>query len=398
MMKEKIIGMLSCICVLLLACSEQEDNESLINNAIMGRETVDVRFSLSSLTEVLAQGNTDYRPMSATRAETGDIKAIITNEYKCVVIKEIGTKWYVDTVAQRNLLDNLYGWDKIPVKDKPTFKDLHLTLRPGHYRLLVVLNPQAAQWNPGLVPGAVVKEGEGKPVYAYTYNYQMSNSYPNRGKREVTAEIFVGTAEFVVEKTTDLHSNPVNGNTNIAFARKVMQMRFLAKNHSSDGLNFENTQHVVHATLKATDPNFFFTDGVDCWGDAYYNPDKPTTKVEICSCLAPAWMTGLNKEQYKTIDPDVTVYSPFVFTDEKMSVPYKLDNIRILGQAGGFTYSYREPITDLVLKNNTIQQFVFQTTPDAKWEGTQINVTLEYLKEESAEKLFDTYYECNLPR
>lgn len=36
MIKEKFIGMLVSIFILLLACSEQNDNETIVNNAIMG--------------------------------------------------------------------------------------------------------------------------------------------------------------------------------------------------------------------------------------------------------------------------------------------------------------------------------------------------------------------------
>lgn len=394
-MKEKIIGMLSCICILLLACSEQEDHESLINDAIMGKGAVDVRLSLSSLTEALVQGTTDYRPMSATRAESGNVRAKIANTYKYLVMKKIGTKWYVDTVAQRVLTNEKDSLSTVSVTEHTTFKDLQLTLRPGYYRLLVVLNPRSATWNPRLVPGTVVKEGDSKPVYAYEYYFQQG-TYPNKGRRQISSELFVGTAEFTVNKTTDLHSNPTNGNRTIQFARKVMQMRFLLK-YKKALPPFEDTQHIVYATLKATNSEIPFCDGVDCWGDAYYNPDKPTMELEICTSLDPHWVTVNDTAQYKTISPHVTVYSPFVFTDEKVLIPYTLDDIKLTGQSQGYNYYYRQPITDLVLKENTIQQLVFQSTPGTTPDGEEEAVTLEYLKEEGSIKLFDMYYECNLP-
>lgn len=87
MIKEKIIGILVCIFSLLLACSEPDENDSLINRNIMGKDKVNVSLSLS-LPEMQLEGNTDYRPMSS-RA-TGNIRSIIANSYKCLVIKEIG--------------------------------------------------------------------------------------------------------------------------------------------------------------------------------------------------------------------------------------------------------------------------------------------------------------------
>lgn len=65
MIKEKFIGMLVSIFILLLACSEQNDNETIVNNAIMGKDKVNISLSLSSLPEVQIEGHTDYRPMSS---------------------------------------------------------------------------------------------------------------------------------------------------------------------------------------------------------------------------------------------------------------------------------------------------------------------------------------------
>lgn len=402
-MKEKIFGMLAGICILLLACSEREDNNSLINNSIMGKDKVTVNLSLSSIPEIQIDGNTDYRP--ASRA-IGDIRSIIANNYRCLVMKEIGSKWYVDTLTNRNLTD-AGRWAEIKVTDDTKFKDLQLTLRPGHYRVLVVLNPQSAKWNTGLVPGAVVKGEADTVAHAYTYSFQMDDRYVNVGKRQVRYEIFAGTAEFTVEKTSDLHSAPVNGNTHITFTRRVMQLRFLLKDHKSvpNDFNFSNTQHTVYATLKASQPDMPFCEGLDCWGDAYYNHTSPTKKLEICTQLYDDWRTAKTGDQYKMISGHVTIYSPFVFTDNLKEIPYQLDEIIVTGQAtpGGFVYVYKQPIPDLTLTNNTIQPIVFQTTGEVDGEiaSPQIQVTLEYLKEESSKETFDTYfdayYECNIP-
>ena len=101
------------------------------------------------------------------------------------------------------------------------------------------------------------------------------------------------------------------------------------------------------------------------------------------------------------ISSHVTIYSPFVFTDVNTQVPYQLENIKIIGQSGGdgFVYIYPEPIRNLQLKNDTIQQVVFQTTDivDNHIVEPQRQVTLEHLKEESSKELFGPYYECNLP-
>lgn len=408
-MKKKIFGILACICILLPACSEQEDNDSLIDGALAGKEQVTVRLTLSSIPEIQIDGNTDYRPTS-TRADEGNVRALIENKYKCLVIKEIDNKWYVDTVIEPTLMNS--SESSMKVMEDTKFKDLELTLRPGHYRVLAVLNPKGGKWNDNLVPGTVVKGEADTVAHAYTYRFQTNSIYANFERREIPYELFTGTADFRVEKTSDLHSLAVNGNTDIALTRKVMQLRFLLKDHdawvppvppdtvSRIKYNFSDTQHTLKATLQATQPDKPFCDGLDCWGDAYYNHQTPTLELPICTDLDPDWRLANNNEQYKMISHHVTIYSPFVFADDTKTVPYQLDNLRITGQAGGdgFVYVYKKPIGELVLKNNSIQPVVFQTTSEADHHiaAPQTQVTLEYLADESAQELFGAYYECNI--
>lgn len=402
-MKEKIFGILAGICILLLACSEQEDNGSPVDSSIMGKDKVTVNLSLSSIPEIQIDGNTDYRPTSRA---AGNIRSLIANNYRCLVMKKIGTQWYVDTLTNRTLTE-VSKWSQVKVTEATKFKDLQLTLRPGYYRVLVVLNPQSGVWNKSLVPGAVVKNETDTVTHAYTYSFQTDSHYANLGRRQVRYEIFAGTAEFTVEKTSDLHSTAVNGNTHITFTRKVAQMRFLLKDHLSvpNNFNFSDTQHTVYATLKATDPDRPFCDGLDCWGNAYYNHTTPTRELEICTDLDPNWRMAKTENQYKIISGHVTIYSPFIFADDLKEVPYQLDNIKVTGQSGegGFVYVYPPFIPDLVLTNNTIQPIVFQTTGevDDKIVAPALQVTLEYLKEESSKAsfadYFDAYYECNIP-
>lgn len=394
--------MLVGICILFPACSDQEENEGLLNNTFKEDNTVDVNFSLSLLPTMNVEGNTNYRPMS-TRAE-GDIQVVLKNQYYCLIMKEIDNIWYVDTLVKKNLTTG-GAWTEIKVRDTlaTNLPDLQLTLRPGHYRLLVVLNPGSGAWNPGLVPGAVVKNGTDTVACAYTYKFQESTNYANFGKREVPKDIFAGTTEFTIKKTSDLHSNPVNGNTHITFYRKVMQMRFLLKDHPSpqQKYNFSETAHTVHATLKATQPDKPFCDGLDCWGDAYYNHRQPTTEMEICTDLGGAWQDSKINTRYKMYANSATVRSPFIYTDETTTVPYQVDSIKISGQSGvgGFVYIYTEPIRNLILKNNTIQQWVFQTTDQADEEivAPEKQVTLEYLEDESLLDLFPSNFEYNIP-
>lgn len=401
MRKEKIIGMLAGICILLLACSEQEENESLY--AGVDKEKVNVCLTLSSIPKIQWEGNTDYHPMSGRAEEKEEVHSLIANRYNCLVMKEIGEKWYVDTLVHPTLTQ-AGQWSELKLTDSAKFKDLQLTLRPGRYRVLVVLNPGSVAWNRDLKPGAVVKGGADTVAHAYTYGYQTSQSWqPNYEMFQVNREIFAGSAEFTVEKTSDLHSPPVNGNTHVTFARKVMQMRFLLKDSISPErkYNFSTTQHTVYTTFKATKPGVFFCDGLDCWGDAYYNSKSSTTELELCTQLFEPWRRAKTGINYQMTAPNVTVYSPFILTDSRKEVPHQLEKIKIVGQSGadGYVYIYPPGISGLVLRNNTIQQIVFQTTDemDPTAAKPQKQVTLEYLPDEAFKDLFSPYYECNLP-
>lgn len=392
--------MLTGICTLFAACSEQEENESLINTAIEGEETVDVSLSLSLSPEVYLNGNTDYQPMATRAGETDPDKvlSLIHNTYRCLVLKEINSQWYVERLADMKLTNGGFGSVKVTATTK--FNDLQLTLQPGHYKILAVLNPYYGLWNPGLVPGAIVKNETDTITHAYTYLFQPSYSYGNHGKREVGAEIFAGTAEFEVVKTSDLHTDPINGNTTISFTRKVTNMRFLLKDNgdkTDNSTNFILTSYLMLATLKATQPGAVFCDGLDCWGKAYYNRQKSTTELEICLWAEPNWKTAFNGSQYHMTGHDATVYSPYVYTDNEQSIPYQIKEFQIYGQSGEFTYIYRQPIENLTLVNNTIQQLVFQATDEvAPKPSSKGEVTLQHLENEDSMDLFDDYYEHNI--
>ena len=391
------MGMLISICFLLSACSEREEFESLVNRGIEEEEEVDVHLSLSSIPAISIEGDTDYRPMN-TRAE-GEIRSIIDNTYNCLVMKEIDSKWYVDTLLQQTLTSE-GQWATIKVKEGMDFKDIQLTLRPGHYRVLAVLNPQSTHWNPDLVPGALVK-GDGLKdtvAYAYTYFFATSSDHMNKGKRQVLKEVFSGIADFTVEKTSDVHSNPVNGDAHITLARKVMQIHFLLKDTiTSGGLNFTETQYTVMATLKTTNEKAYFCDGVTCFGDPYYIQGGQTAEMDVCMSLFGQWRKSETRDaRYLMSSYHTTIHSPFIFADERLTVPFQIENVKIYGQSGMPIYIYPQPITDLMVKNDTIQQIVFQNT-DKVIGGNPIKITLEYLPDESALQLFGPYYECNIP-
>lgn len=402
MIKEKIIGMLVGIFILLLACSERDENESLINSGIMGTEKVDVSLSLS-LPELQIESNTDYRPMS-TRAADDKVKAVIDNQYRCLVLKEIGGTWYVEAYIEPLLKEGEGKRSELLVTDNPVFDNLQLTLRPGHYQVLVILNSGFTTWNKNLVPGAVVKNQSDTVTHACTYRFQEKDAfYANRGERQLSKEVFSGTADFTVTKTHDLHSPvAISGNTEIALTRRVAKLRFLLKDHpveivgSDRDYNFYNTEFTLYSTVKVTQEGEYFCDGLDCWGNAYYNRTNPTTQMRIIMSIKMDWQAADGGRYKMSVPRGTTIYSPFVFTDTAKVVHYQVEDILITGQAETppIKHVYSGPITDLILRNDSVQPLVFQATDKVERTQEAHTVTLEYLQGESEKVLFPPYYEC----
>lgn len=401
MIKEKIIGMLVGIFILLLACSERDENESLINSDIMGTEKVDVSLSLS-LPELQIESNTDYRPMS-TRVADDEVKALIVNKYRCLVLKEIGGTWYVEAYIEPLLKEG--EGSELLVTDNPVFDNLQLTLRPGHYQVLVILNSERTTlWNKNLVPGAVVKNQSDTITHACTYRFQAKDAiHANKGERQLSKEVFSGTVDFRITKTRDLHSPvAISGNTEIALTRRVAKLRFLLKDHpvdvegSSLDYNFYDTEFTLYSTVKVTQEGEYFCDGLDCWGNAYYNRTNPTTQMKIIMSINMDWQAAAGEHYKMTVPAGTTIYSPFVFTDTTKVVHYQVENILITGQSESpsIQHVYRGPITGLILRNDSVQPLVFQATDKVKMDEEVHTVTLEYLQEESEKVLFPPYYEC----
>lgn len=395
-MVKNLIGLV-CIGMLLAAC---EQEEVFYDPGITDNHRIAIPLSVAP--DLFLEEHSEYVPMSTKAAD--HIEAKIENTCRCLIMKEIDSKWYVDTLLQATLDKSLAPYASQKVKASGPVGTLDLILSPGHYRILAVANASGVTWNPALTPGYQVKDEmvSGNPVpYAFTYSVQTDDQFSNYGYRSLYREVFTGTYQFTVSKTGDLHSDPLNGNGSVSLSRKVSRFRLLLKNRLSPKENFpfNLTPHFAHVALKATGDTPF-CNGIDCWGDAYYDRETPLNLFEMYISTYGKWSTAANGAEYQMVLPENSTYpAVFIFTDERMAqgISYQIVECLISGKSGEFTYYYDGTIDGHTLYPNSIDGIVLQTTDEYKMNPGQgyPSVRVEIVPEENAATLFDAFYEVN---
>lgn len=382
--------------VFLAACEQDE------TFCPAGPENHMVSLPLSLAPGIGVDGKTDYEPMS-TKADD-PIKTKIDNICYCLVLKEIESNWYVDTLLQVQLDKDKSLYGTLSIDADGPIGNIEMVLRPGHYRILAVANGSNVKWNSALIPGYPVKGetiSEKEIPYAFTYLIEESPSFQNVGYRSLLKEIFTGTYQFTISKTGNLHADPINGNTAIFLTRKVSRFRILLKEGASPQYQhvFLKTDHFAKLVLKAKGDTPF-CDGVNCWGNAYYNQQNPTFELPMYISTDGHWRTATqSSSSYQMVVPGRSTYpAALIFTDETKTdgILYDITLSRMTAQSPGFTYYYDETIPDHILYPNSIDGIVFQTTDVAKDIGTGYpSIRLQQVPGEDAVTLFDPFFEIN---
>lgn len=395
-MVKNLIGLIG-IGIFLAAC---EQDDIFYDPGITDNHRVSIPLSVSPT--LFLEEHSDYVPMPTKATER--LEAEIENTCRCLIMKEIDSKWYVDTLLKTVLDKSLPLYASQEVKTSGPVGTLDLILSPGHYRILVVANASGVAWNPVLTPGYLVKDETlyGRPVpYAFTYSVQTNGDFANLGYRSLYREIFTATYQFTVSKTGDLHSDPLNGNGSLSLSRKVSRFRLLLKKTSSPKENFyfKSTPHFARVVLKATGDTPF-CNGVDCWGDAYYDRENPLDTFEMYISTPLQWAKATNDSEYQLVLPKNSTYpAVFIFTDElkTQGIPYHITECLITSNSGGFTYYYDGTIEGHTLYPNSIDGIVLQPTDDYRMNSGALNldVRVEIVPEENAVTLFDAFYEVN---
>lgn len=382
MKKFTFIGVLAAL--LVYACSDDER----FAPRTASEPGVRVGFRL----EASADTGTSVEPM--TRAT--DYKTCIRNGFRMLVLKKIDTRWVVDRTEEARFCPSLPASAEYYRSVLPDTL-FSLTMRPGDYRLVAVLNPHRVVWNKALIPGTTVAD-EANPSLPVPVlvEYTVSSHWANNGYRMLSREIYVAVSDFTVAKTDNLHAAGMQPIT-LDAQRRVAKVRFLLKNTPSpvDSLQFDKTMHDFQVVFKATDKPL--PAGIDALGGMYYGPE-PLYELPWCLTTTTTWYPS-GKASYLMTDPHATVFSPFVFAEPDVEIPVDIVIESIEGASGGYTYWTNE-VFRRKLRASRITGVVLQTVDSLRTGGTQKEVEVTEATDslgrpEDAATLFDPFFEWN---
>lgn len=269
-MYNKYLIFLAGAALLLAGCSREPERSSGETDG-----GIPVRFGLD-LGGAFA-GGTGYEPMG--RAEEEDpypVKVVVKNGYKCFITKEINGNWYVEDIFEARLRaeEGLFAFLDVTEDFAP--EDLYLELRPGHYKMLMIVNP-TIEAEKALAPGDLVLSAGQSPDELPGVNLynNIENSYGVPGGRYIANELFAGLIEFTLEKSDGLSSTSQNPmRQTVELTRRVSSLRFLLKEaEPSVDPNFTSPSNLapfVMFNMNREDGGEFCA-GLNIWGEPYYN-------------------------------------------------------------------------------------------------------------------------------
>lgn len=271
-------------------------------------------------------------------------------------------------------------------------------LRPGDYRIVVVLNPESSVWNKALVPGTVVADENNPalrtpPLISYLI---VGEGFMNKGYRMLNREVFVATADFTVPKSGDLHSAGIPA-IPLKAERRVGKVRMLVKDKPSPikGFTFMPTPHFFRMIFTALDQPF--AEGIDALGGMYYSEEGLYQLPWFMSTMG---FHTSGSSLYQLCQTNSTAFSPFLFIGpEAGDMPFEITVNTISGASDGFTYLTDQVFTRTLAASRTTG-IVFQTTDVSEMDDSPYLVHVEEATDdqgnkERAEKLFDAFYEWN---
>lgn len=401
-MIRKIILLLG-IAMWMISC-QQDDLEldsGMQDIKAESQDGIPVKISLSL--EDLIDNETGYLPMKS--GEEDEVKLKISNLYRIIIMKKIGDKIIIDSMATGTADNSLREWDAASFKQGDNLSDLSLVLTPGEYYLTIFTGFNRLQWSPHIKKGGIVAEGslDGTHVYACTYGVGTP-SYSNVGVKYVSEEIFTGTTRFVVNKTEDLHSNPdpALDNIKITLKRNVTKYRIVL--HDYEGVNekdaFEGnySEPIIRGNMTALNGTKF-VDGLDIWGDPWYDPNTPTTEMEYCTETKSS-LISFGNEKYYFSTHGTRVHAPYFFTKEGDDVEVRFSNLRVYFGSNSRYYRYYGTV-DATLIHNNIDGMMFMpgnVTDDNTWPPIttmELEMDASNTKPKNPLELFNSYAEFN---
>jgi hypothetical protein len=387
-----------------MASCQQDDLELNLNEEdtkLSNTDGIPVKISLSL--EDLIDNEIGYIPMKAGTED--EVKLKISNLYRIIIMKKIGDKIIIDSLATGVADNSLREWDAASFKEGDNLSDLSLILTPGEYYLSIFTGFNRLTWNSHIKKGGVVAEGslDGTHLYACTYGIG-SSSYSNMGVKYISEEIFTGTTHFIVNKTEDLHSNPdpALDNIKITLKRNVTKYRIVL--HDYEGVNrndsFESnySEPIIRGNMTALNGTKF-VDGLDIWGNPWYDQNSPTTEMEYCTETKGS-LISFGNEKYYFSTHGTRVHAPYFFSKEGDDVEVRFSNLRVYFGSNSRYYRYYESI-DATLIHSNVDGIIFMPgneTDDTDWPPVttmELEMDASNTKPKNPLELFNSYAEFN---
>lgn len=357
----KYIFLLVFISGLFCACEHDEAPGGRNDEPAEGAIPVSFKLQLGGTPDI--ETGAGYLPM--TKAG-GLLKSGLYKGYKYVLLKKIEDSWYIEKTGDSRLegtTSSPTAWWDIDVRDDGPVGNLAMELRPGTYKLAVFLNSRCVVWDNSLQAGDRVYT-EGKPgerfpcICRYAYDTYVPDCI------SLTRELFTGSADFIVEKNGDLHTEASGREPVVTLTRKVGQFQVLLKKTEMNGPNdfsFGNTSYFLKATFR-TQGDGVFCEGLDVTGMPYTDPENPWKEFAFyasTTSFGSKWRTDKEGRMYRMVELNSTDPALFLIADPDRpeGVPYTVEIISLVGASGEYPYQgfhYEgEPLTG-ILKINSV--------------------------------------------
>ncbi|GEM_PF-2162678 len=357
---------------LFTACSQDENNSWTPDTG--KDEKVTVNFNLS-LKDVMY--STDYVPM---RAAGDEVFVSTERQYKAILFKKFDNYWVIDSLLSLDITDEP-GYGRVQLSASTPLKSISLTLRPGDYHLTLITNPGFVNWKPYIFEGSIIEindEVNPQPLCGYMIG---TESYPVDQRYYLGAEIFSGHTSFTVEKQDTLHGQVPAPLETIEMKRRVGRFRIVLQNDPSTGdRNFGFGYMGEQVVCEMTANNDVFCNGLDLWGNPYYDPSEPITQMMYSSMSQSSPVASGNGESYFIPSANTRIFATHFFTQPGRDIEFTLSDIESTVRSGDPYHIYIGEIPGLMIQDNTINGIVFKPGPKVQgndYETEMILVTDE---------------------
>jgi len=366
---KQLVYIFTAIFLVLTACSEDE-NVSL-RTETDNDEKVEVAFGLS--VENTLHYGTEYVPMKAA----GDETIVRTdNLYRAILFKKFDGYWIIDSLLSLPLTDAA-SYARLNLTQSIPLKPISLVLRPGDYHLTVITNPNYVNWPSYIYEGSILQIDESNPQQLCGY-MTGTESYPVNERYYLGAEIFSGHTSFTVKKQEDLHGQAPAPLQMIELIRRVGRFRIVLQNDPSAGdRNFGMGYLGEQVVSEMAADNDVFCNGLDLWGNPYYDAAQPIRQMMYCSMSPRSPYPSTNGEAYFLPSSNSRTFAVHFFTQPGRDIEFTMSQIESTVRSGDPYHIYIGEIPGLKIQDNKINGIVFKPGPRVQGSDYEIEMILE---------------------